>query len=89
MSRINEAFHSMQQLPSAHSPLVASTKTSQTPRRDFLKTDAAMSSEPAWSDDLVGWAWDRDAGRTLPPFSRADTGTQLKIWIDGRAACPQ
>ena len=41
------------------------------------------------SDDLVGWAWDPGAGRTLPPLSRAETVAQMKIWIDGGAACPQ
>jgi cytochrome c5 len=41
------------------------------------------------SDDLVGWAWDPGMGRTLPPLSRADTVAQMKIWIEGGAACPQ
>ncbi len=41
------------------------------------------------SDDLVGWAWDPGTGRTLPPLSRADTVAQMKIWIEGGAACPQ
>jgi hypothetical protein len=41
------------------------------------------------SDDLVGWAWDPGAGRTPPPFSRAETVAQMKIWIEGGAACPQ
>jgi hypothetical protein len=41
------------------------------------------------SDDLVGWAWDPGTGRTPPPLSRADTVAQMKIWIDGGAACPQ
>lgn len=41
------------------------------------------------SDDLVGWAWDPGTGRALPPLSRADTVAQLKIWMDGGAACPQ
>jgi hypothetical protein len=41
------------------------------------------------SDDLVGWAWDPGTGRIPPPLSRADTVAQMKIWIDGGAACPQ
>ena len=40
-------------------------------------------------DDLVGWGWDPGEGRTLPPLSRPETVAQLKIWIDGGAACPQ
>jgi hypothetical protein len=38
-------------------------------------------------DDLVGWGWNPGEGRTLPPLSRPDTVAQLKIWIDGGAAC--
>jgi hypothetical protein len=41
------------------------------------------------SDDLVGWGWTPGDGRTLPPLSRADTSAQMKIWIDGGAACPE
>ena len=41
------------------------------------------------SDDLVGWGWNPGDGRTLPPLSRADTVAQMKIWIDGGAACPE
>jgi hypothetical protein len=40
-------------------------------------------------DDLVGWAWNPGDGRTLPPLSRDDTAKQMRIWIDGGAACPQ
>jgi hypothetical protein len=40
------------------------------------------------SDDLVGWAWNPGTGRNPPPLSRADTVAQMKIWIDGGAACP-
>jgi hypothetical protein len=39
-------------------------------------------------DDLVGWGWNPGDGRSLPPLSRPDTVAQLKIWIDGGAACP-
>jgi hypothetical protein len=41
------------------------------------------------NDDLVGWGWNPGDGRTLPPFSRQDTVAQMKIWIEGGAACPQ
>lgn len=43
MSRFNEGSRSLQQPPSAHSPVVASTKTAPIPRRDFLKATAAVS----------------------------------------------
>jgi hypothetical protein len=49
----------------------------------------AQSLEHVSSDDLVGWGWDPGTGRALPPLSRADTVAQMKIWIDGGAACPQ
>jgi hypothetical protein len=39
-------------------------------------------------DDLVGWGWSPGDGRALPPLSRPDTVAQLKIWMDGGAACP-
>ena len=41
------------------------------------------------SDDLVGWGWNPGDGRSPPPLSRADTLAQMKIWIDGGAACPE
>jgi len=41
------------------------------------------------NDDLVGWGWNPGEGRTLPPLSRADTAAQMKIWIEGGAACPE
>jgi mono/diheme cytochrome c family protein len=41
------------------------------------------------SDDLVGWGWDPGQGRSVPPLSRADTTAQMKIWIEGGAACPE
>jgi hypothetical protein len=40
-------------------------------------------------DDLVGWGWNPGEGRTLPPLSRPETVAQLKIWMDGGAACPE
>jgi len=39
-------------------------------------------------DELVGWGWNPGDGRTQPPLNRADTSTQLKLWIDGGAVCP-
>ena len=41
------------------------------------------------ADDLVGWGWNPGDGRSEPPLTRADTSAQLKIWIDGGAACPE
>jgi len=41
------------------------------------------------NDDLVGWGWNPGDGRTLPPLTRPETVAQLKIWIDGGAACPK
>jgi hypothetical protein len=40
-------------------------------------------------DELVGWGWSPGDGRALPPLSRSDTVAQLKIWIEGGAACPE
>jgi hypothetical protein len=40
-------------------------------------------------DELVAWGWDPGDGRALPPLSRPDTVAQMKIWIDGGAACPE
>jgi hypothetical protein len=40
-------------------------------------------------DDLVGWGWNPGDGRTLPPLNRPETVAELKIWIDGGAACPE
>jgi len=40
-------------------------------------------------DELVAWGWDPGDGRVLPPLSHPDTVTQMNIWIDGGAACPQ
>jgi hypothetical protein len=41
------------------------------------------------NDELVGWGWSPGDGRALPPLSRSDTVAQMKIWIDGGAACPE
>ncbi len=40
-------------------------------------------------DDLVGWGWNPGDGRAPPPLSRSETAAQMKVWIDGGAACPQ
>jgi hypothetical protein len=40
-------------------------------------------------DELVAWGWNPGDGRALPPLSRQDTVAQMKMWIDGGAACPQ
>jgi len=40
-------------------------------------------------DELVAWGWNPGDGRARPPLSRQDTVAQMKIWIDGGAACPQ
>jgi len=39
-------------------------------------------------DGLVSWGWNPGEGRGLPPLSRPETVAQLKIWMDGGAACP-
>ena len=48
----------------------------------------AQLLEHVSSDDLVGWGWNPGDGRAPPPLSRADTVAQMKLWIDGGAACP-
>ncbi len=45
--------------------------------------------EHVTNDELVGWGWNPGDGRALPPLSRPDAVAQMKIWIDGGAACPQ
>jgi len=49
----------------------------------------AQLLEHVTADDLVGWGWNPGDGRALPPLSRADTVAQMKLWIDGGAACPE
>ena len=41
------------------------------------------------NDDLVGWGWNPGDGRAQPSLSRAETVAQMKVWIDGGAACPE
>jgi mono/diheme cytochrome c family protein len=52
------------------------------------RTLAALLDHVA-NDDLVGWGWNPGDGRTLPPLTRAETAAQMKIWIEGGAACPE
>jgi hypothetical protein len=40
-------------------------------------------------DELVAWGWNPGNGRALPPLSRQEIIAQMKIWIDGGAACPE
>jgi hypothetical protein len=40
-------------------------------------------------DELVAWGWNPGDGRALPPLSRQESIAQMKIWIDGGAACPE
>ena len=49
----------------------------------------AQLLEHVSTDDLVGWGWNPGDGRAQPPLSRADTVAQMKLWIDGGAACPE
>lgn len=39
-------------------------------------------------DELVGWGWNPGDGRTLPPLTREETSREMRIWIEGGAACP-
>jgi hypothetical protein len=58
------------------------------PKQNGGRSLAALMDHIA-NDDLVGWGWNPGDGRTLPPLTRAETVAQLKIWIDGGAACPK
>jgi cytochrome c5 len=49
----------------------------------------AMLLDHVANDDLVGWAWKPGDGRTLPPLSRVETAAQMKVWVEGGAACPE
>lgn len=49
----------------------------------------AMLLDHIANDDLVGWAWNPGDGRTLPPLSRVETAAQMKVWVEGGAACPE
>ena len=58
------------------------------PKQNGGRSLEALVSHVA-NDDLVGWGWDPGEGRTLPPLTRVETVGQMKIWVDGGAACPQ
>jgi mono/diheme cytochrome c family protein len=58
------------------------------PRQNGGRSLAALLDHIA-NDDLVGWGWSPGEGRTLPPLSRSETVAQVKIWLDGGAACPE
>jgi hypothetical protein len=49
----------------------------------------AMLLDHVANDDLVGWGWNPGEGRTLPPLSRVETAAQMKVWVEGGAACPE
>ena len=49
----------------------------------------AMLLDHVANDDLVGWAWNPGDGRTPPPLSRVETAAQMKVWVEGGAACPE
>ena len=58
------------------------------PKRNGNRNLQALFDHIA-KDDLVGWGWNPGDGRTLPPLTRPETVAQLKIWMDGGAACPE
>ncbi len=58
------------------------------PRQNGGRTLAQLFDHVA-NDDLVGWAWNPGDGRTLPPLSRVETAAQMKVWVEGGAACPE
>ncbi len=49
----------------------------------------AMLLDHIANDDLVGWAWNPGDGRTSPPLTRVETAAQMKVWVEGGAACPE
>jgi hypothetical protein len=58
------------------------------PKQNGGRTLAALLNHVA-NDDLVGWAWNPGEGRTPPPLSRVETAAQMKVWVEGGAACPE
>jgi cytochrome c5 len=58
------------------------------PKQNGRRTLAMLLDHVA-NDDLVGWGWNPGDGRTLPPLSRVETAAQMKVWIEGGAACPE
>jgi hypothetical protein len=58
------------------------------PKQNGGRTLAALLDHVA-NDDLVGWGWNPGDGRTVPPLSRVETAAQMKVWVEGGAACPE
>jgi hypothetical protein len=58
------------------------------PKQNGGRSLAALLDHVA-NDDLVGWGWNPGDGRTLPPLSRVETAAQMKVWVEGGAACPE
>jgi hypothetical protein len=58
------------------------------PKQNGGRTLAQLLDHVA-NDDLVGWGWNPGDGRTLPPLSRVETAAQMKVWVEGGAACPE
>ena len=58
------------------------------PKQNGGRNLAALLNHVA-TDELVGWGWNPGDGRTLPPLSRVETAAQMKVWVEGGAACPQ
>jgi hypothetical protein len=40
------------------------------------------------TDELVGWGWKPDAGRTPVPGTQAEFGELIKLWVKTGAHCP-
>jgi hypothetical protein len=58
------------------------------PKQNGGRSLAALLDHVA-NDELVGWGWNPGDGRTLPPLSRVETAAQMKVWVEGGAACPE
>ena len=58
------------------------------PKQNGGRTLAQLLDHVA-NDDLVGWGWNPGDGRSLPPLSRVETAAQMKVWVEGGAACPE
>jgi hypothetical protein len=58
------------------------------PKQNGGRTLAALVDHVA-NDDLVGWGWNPGDGRTLPPLTRPEAAAQMKVWVEGGAACPE
>jgi cytochrome c5 len=58
------------------------------PKQNGGRTFAQLLDHIA-NEELIGWAWNPGDGRTLPPLSRVETAAQMKVWVEGGAACPE